>query len=363
MSDQLQAEPFAGIPNGNRRLAAHFTCVYQHQNNHPITKLPTYPILHVVHRAGVVSSLSMRFMTWNSLGMGVDKQALLRIYKASNSIDFIFLQEGDAGFDNAKTESNSCPTMMFFDRSSSALEVVAALSSSEIGIGPASGVSRAAYYNIVATAAAYADVAEAACTHYLAKQTIKDWILTPAQAGKRINGKAVRVHRGRVDGAGDKNFKAELVRQILDPVQKRLNLLGHRRPKAIDLTARTLRIYYWHAPLGRDTTLAEVGFGPTYSGLAGDGCGGELAVAANILFAKHLGATGAFPDDTILVGDLNINNKAAKAIYSTTNVITSQDGWCHAIANANLPLTSEVTQLVEGDLGQSDHSPIVFTIV
>jgi hypothetical protein len=306
----------------------------------------------------------MRFMTWNSLGMGADKQALLRIYKASNSIDFIFLQEGDAGFDNAKTESNSCPTMMFFDRSSSAIEVVAALSSSEIGIGPASGVSRAAYYNIVATAA-YADVAEAACTHYLAKQTIKDWILTPAQAvvgGKPIKGRKVRLRRGSVDGAGDKNFKAELVKQILDPVQKRLNLLGHRRPKAIALTARTLRIYYWHAPLGRDTTLAEVGFGPTYSGLAADGCGGELAVAANILFAKHLGATGAFPDDTILVGDLNINNKAAKAIYSTNNVITSHDGWCHAIANANLPLTAEVTQLVEDDLGQSDHSPIVFTI-
>lgn len=85
-------------------------------------------------------------------------------------------------------------------------------------------------------------------------------------------------------------------------------------------------------------------------------------MAANILFAKHLGAEGAFPGNTILLGDLNINSKAAKAIYGTTNVVSSDDGWCPASANINLPLTAEVTTLDQVVLGYSDHSPIVFTI-
>jgi len=34
-------------------------------------------------------------------------------------------------------------------------------------------------------------------------------------------------------------------------------MLGHRRPKAVDVSynSTTLRIYYWHAPLGQDTKL------------------------------------------------------------------------------------------------------------
>ncbi|MCX6598035.1 MAG: hypothetical protein NTV70_16890 [Acidobacteria bacterium] len=297
--------------------------------------------------------------------MSGPKRDLLTAYKLNKHIDFIFLQEGDAGFDNATSEGNSTAKLLLFDRSSSAIEIVAAISSSGVGLGPSGGVNRAAYYNIVADAAQYADVGDGACSDYLANPVIKTWILVPAEAavgGKRIDGKKVTVRRGTVEGSGDPNYKAALVEEILSPVQRRMNMLGHRRPKAVDLKARTLRIFYWHAPLGSETKLSEVGFSGSHSGVAKDGCGGELAVAANILFAKHLGAEGAFPDNTILLGDLNINAKAAQAIYHTTNVVSSDDGWCHAIANTSLPLTAEVTTLDQTALGYSDHSPIVFTI-
>lgn len=304
-------------------------------------------------------------MSWNSLGMAGAKRDLLRAYKVDRQIDLIFLQEGDAGFDNARSEANTCSSLMFFDRSSMAVDIVAALSSNEFGLGPTGGVNRFAYYNIIAKPADYADVADAACSDYLSNQVIKEWILAPAQAtvsGKRINEKKVTMRRGAVEGSGDPNYRAALVEEVLNPVQRRMNMLGHRRPMAVDLKARMLRIYYWHAPLGSETKLSEIGFSGSHLGVAKDGCGGELAVAANILFAKHLRAEGAFPDHTILLGDLNINAKAAQAIYHTTNVVSSSDGWCHAIANTNLPLTAEVTDLDQGALGYSDHSPIVFTI-
>jgi hypothetical protein len=66
---------------------------------------------------------------------------------------------------------------------------------------------------------------------------------------------------------------------------------------------------------------------------------------------------------TLLVGDLNIKADAVKSIYRTDNVLSSADGSCHAIAGSMLPLTAEVTNLstLAGALGDSDHSPIVFT--
>ena len=87
-------------------------------------------------------------------------------------------------------------------------------------------------------------------------------------------------------------------------------------------------------------------------------------MAASLLFSKHLGITADFPADTILVGDLNIKTDAVKSIYKTNNVLSSADGWCHAIAGSALALTAEVTDLssVAGTLGESDHSPIVFTL-
>ena len=311
----------------------------------------------------------MRLMTWNCHGMDSGKQSKLATYLATNKVDMAILQEGDSGFHNAESEQAGTGVFstLVFDRSSTALELVAAASSSEFGLAPASGVSRAGYYNITGSLA-FTKATDVGSVDYLANDEIKKWILVPAQAcvdGKRINGKKLSVRRGNLEGGGDKNFKAQVEENMLKPVQRRLNMLGHRRPKAVDVSynSTTLRIYYWHAPLGQDTKLDNVGFG-SYSSLAGEGCGGELAVAASIRFSKHLGISADFPGNTLLVGDLNIKSDAVKSIYKTDNVLSSADGWCHAIAGSMLPLTAEVTNLstLAGALGDSDHSPIVFTL-
>ena len=311
----------------------------------------------------------MRLMTWNCRGMDSGKQSKLATYLTTKSVDLAILQEGDSGFHNAESEQTGegVYSTLLFDRSSTALDLVAAASSSDFGLAPSSGVSRAGYYNITGTLA-FTGVTDVSSVDYLKNAEIKKWILTPAQAcvdGKRIDGKKLSVRRGKLEGGGDKNWKALVDEQMLVPVQRRMNMLGHRRPKAIDVTysGKSLRIYYWHAPLGQDTKLNNVGFG-AFNALAGEGCGGELAVAASLLFSKHLGITADFPADTILVGDLNIKSDAVKSIYKTNNVLSSADGWCHAIAGSALALTAEVTDLstVAGALGDSDHSPIVFTL-
>jgi len=301
--------------------------------------------------------------------MDAGKQLMLATYLTTKTIDLAILQEGDSGFHNAESEQAGAGiyNTLLFDRSSTAIELVAAASSSEIGMAPSSGVSRAGYYNLTGSLA-FTRITDVSSVDYLKNPEILKWILAPAQAccdGKRIDKKKLSVRRGRLEGAGDKHFKALVDKEMLEPVQRRLSMLGHRRPKAVDVSynSTTLRIYYWHAPLGQDAKLDNVGFS-SYSTLAGEGCGGELAVAASILFSKHLGITATFPANTILVGDLNIKSDAVKSIYKTDNVLSSADGWCHAIAGTALPLTAELTDLsaAAGALGDSDHSPIVFTL-
>lgn len=309
-------------------------------------------------------------MTWNCHGMDLAKRALLASYVTTQSIDIVFLQEGDSGFTNALSETtgDGVYNSILFNRSSKAVELVAAISSSNFGLAPASGVSRAGYYNITGSLA-FTRVLDVTCVDYLSNDEILKWVLVPAQAcvdGKRIDNKKLSVRRGSLEGGGDKNFKAKVEEEVLQPVQRRLNVLGHRRPKGVDVTygTSTLRIYYWHAPLGTETKLSQVGFGSS-STIAGEGCNGETAIAASLLFAKHLGITTDFPANTILLGDLNITADAVKEIYKTNNVLSSADRWCHAIANSALPLTLELnnlSSLTSGTLGVSDHSPIVFTI-
>ena len=204
-------------------------------------------------------------MTWNCHGMDLAKQALLASYVTTKSIKIVFLQEGDSGFTNpmSETTGDGVYSSILFDRASKAVELVAAISSSSFAIAPASGVSRAGYYNITGSLA-FTRVLDVTCVDYLSNEAILKWVLLPAQAcvdGKRIDKKKLSVRRGSLEGGGDKNFKAKVEEEVLQPVQRRLNVLGHRRPKAVDVAygTSTLRIYYWHAPLGTETKLSQVG--------------------------------------------------------------------------------------------------------
>lgn len=303
-------------------------------------------------------------MTWNCLGMGADKQTLLNNYIAAQGIDLVFLQEGEATFSNDTTivtnEGHSHGSLLMFDRSDTAMEFIAAASGNAFGIGPTGGVGRSANYNVVGDKAIYTDLSDT-LVDYLGNETIKNWIKQPAQnfvGGKRIDGKKLTVRRGRFEGAGQPDMKKKIDAQLLEPVQKRINMLGHRRPKAVKINANSWKIHYWHAPLGSDTKLGSVGFS-SYNGIRQEGSGGELAVAANILFAKHLGVDTQFPTNTILLGDLNITRTAVEDIYKTSNVLSSSDGWCHVIAHSGVTLTQRTNTLDQTALGYSDHAPIV----
>jgi hypothetical protein len=295
--------------------------------------------------------------------MGAFKQAMLANYMATRNIDVAFLQEGESTYANplAETYGGASNTIILdTDSADRALKIVSRLNpGTSIVLAPAGGVGRAGYYNVVVPGALpVAPLGDGVAVDYLSNAAIKEWVLKPADRDRVDSKKIVYARRGGIEGAGDKNFKKQLNETIMEPVTRRMNMMGHRRPKAVQIGVT--RIYHWHAPLGGSTTLSGLGYG-AYSAIANEGSGGQLAVAANILFSKFLGITAAFPGNTILVGDLNISAGGVREIYKTANFITSNDGLCHAIADPSLPLTSEVTTLDQFALGVSDHAPIVFT--
>jgi hypothetical protein len=295
--------------------------------------------------------------------MGAFKQAMLANYMNMRNIDVAFLQEGESTYVNPLSETYGGSTnviLLDVDSSDRALKIVSRLNPGDSPVfAPVGGVNRAGYYNVVVPGAlAVALLGDGVAVDYLANPAIRDWILTPANRERVDKKKIVFARRGAIEGAGDKNFKRQLNETIMEPVTRRMNMMGQRRPKAAQVGGVT--IYHWHAPLGGAATLSGVGY-TAYSAIANEGSGGQLAVAGNILFSKFLGITAAFPANTILLGDLNISAAAVREIYKTANFITSHDGLCHAIADPSMPLTPEVTTLDQFALGVSDHAPIVFT--
>lgn len=299
------------------------------------------------------------------------KQQLLAAYKTSEGIDIIFLQEGAKGFDNDEDESYGGGSGFMLMGGHNAEEALKAAFKDAVMIWSVGGVSRSAYYNVVAAGGVFAKLDELLVMSYTSTQGVEDWIKKPVKdtllrrdllSGKKlVYTKGVGRQRSGFENGGNQKVKDIIDKYIVRPTQTRVNLLGYRRPKAVTVNGGATRIYYWHAPLGHEMTLDSVGFG-AYQAIRGEGSGGEVAVAANILFAMHLGITAAFPVDTILVGDLNISAAAVADIYKTTNVLSSADGWCHAIAHPSLPLTLVSSTLDQTALGYSDHAPIVFTI-
>jgi hypothetical protein len=308
-------------------------------------------------------------MTWNCLGMGAHKQHLLAQYQAAHNIDLIFLQEGDSTFEGPQilthAEAHSHSSFLYFDDSDSAIKCIAAAIGSGMGIGPMSGVSRSAFYNVLKYPGA-ANALDEGESHvdYLNNNDIKTWIKKPA-AGPRIGTASesfrLSLRRGVLEGGGTPQNKELIQKHLVKPVTNRLNLLGHRRPKSVHFPGG-LRIYYWHAPLGSTPQGYPSGLPIGGANLEQCGCQGGLAVAANALFAKHLGVAGQFPANTILLGDLNITDTAVAAIYKTNNILSSSDGWCHVVAPPGLALNLVTNDLDQTALGYSDHAPIVFDV-
>lgn len=318
----------------------------------------------------------MRLMTWNCLGMtDAIKQAKLRAYLTAQNIDMAFLQEGGSAFDEAESEANTLSSTYMVPGANETERLIEyAFGSNASGVSMVhsmAGVSRAAYYNIVTEATTMATFAKAAPNEpdFINEQRLTDWIKEPASSSllrRDAGGKLFEVQnsrRGGLKNSGSPRVKDALSKHILKPVQSRVNMMGHRRPKFV--TIGGLKIYYWHAPLGGGTDLNTLGF-QDIAPYAGSGSGGPLAVTANVVFSRFLkDKSSAFPADTILLGDLNVSNEdgAIQAIYKTDNVISSHDGLCHVVAGDNLALTSIINTLDQGALGISDHDPIVFDVV
>jgi hypothetical protein len=125
-------------------------------------------------------------------------------------------------------------------------------------------------------------------------------------------------------------------------------------------------IYFWHAPLGAQT-LDSVGLSKA---AAGQGSGGDLAVACNQLLAIYLKVQKwdastrrwqgrAFPPGTYLVGDLNITALGVQTIYGAPAASASSDGWCHVVRAAGIRANAYTdTQATRSQPPLSDHDPV-----
>jgi hypothetical protein len=312
----------------------------------------------------------VRIMTWNCLGMeDPGKRALLQAYVTLHAIDYVILQEGSATFTNAIAETNNKGSYFIPEADCSqspADKQVVSLAFGSSGpfgatINGAAGVSRAAYYNSLGTPAAAAGVHDSA--DYQVNPALREWIYAPAKNSSIRRPKLVGGTRARLSITN----REDCDRYVTRPIQARVNLLSHRRPKVVVLAAGGVpfTLYYWHASLGGAVRLADVGLLAGNQAIAGMGCGGELAVAANLVLNRHLlDPLDKFPARTLLVGDLNITGAAADHIYRGRRV-SSEEDWCHAIAPADATLTllpNSNTMANALALGGSDHAPIVFDL-
>jgi hypothetical protein len=337
-------------------------------------------------------------MTWNCLGMtDVAKQKLLKDYVRALNIDLVILQEGSQNYDNAVSEMSATNAYIMSGTGSADKALRCAFKKGEWSsaqgtlclpvLAPMGGVSRSAYYNVVNNPVQPQVIDDPRDLDYFSEPRIEEYLLAPVKSAlqRPLKGqvKLEFTDSGRRSGfanSGNRQVRDRLDNDIVKPTQKRINLVGYRRPKVFTLPAApggALTVYFWHAPLGRELTLGEAGLGGSDElATEVDAGGGHVALAANRLFAKYLGvdATTPFPARTVLLGDLNITRKAVKRIYHVRKysdlggrrglrMVSSDDGWCHAVVGDGMQLNAVVTKLDPSKLGYSDHDPIVFDIL
>ncbi|HEX8211727.1 MAG TPA: hypothetical protein VF584_16250 [Longimicrobium sp.] len=158
----------------------------------------------------------------------------------------------------------------------------------------------------------------------------------------------------------------ESKQDIINEIQRRVNLLGHRRPHVID--SNGFKIYFWHAPQGSAGALSTVGLDDTIPQAYGSG--GTLAIAANQLLSMYLGIQtwdavhaqwrhGAFPATVAIAGDLNVRAAGISTIYGNPSVASSADDWCHVVWAAGVAMQSHTDTAATAAVPTlSDHDPV-----
>jgi hypothetical protein len=342
-------------------------------------------------------------MTWNCRGIAdANKFGQLTAYRTAKAIDTVFLQEGGDEHDSPNAGGTRVTsfdeqhggrfggisnTFAFGNATRTEQALRAAFQRQDYtGIGSDGSNKK---YTIVSPAA----VAALAPTtpDYANDADISTFVLAPATAWlsftpppdplthkrKRANSLDIRPSRAGYELVVGGDLTKEAAKsQVHGPTANRINLLPRRRPRCVvmQINGANYDVYFWHAPLGGSATLESLNLTPAYTPCKGHASGGDVALIVNILFARYLQIGAAFPANVLLVGDLNIDATAVQAIYRTNNILSSRDGWCHAIAAHGVamnqrfagefaPNGADYECNVGGyDLLTSDHAPVIFDI-
>ena len=357
----------------------------------------------------------VRLMTWNCQGLdGAAKFNALMRYRTHRNIDTVFIQEGSDAYDNPNNNNNarvaSCDEQHGgrFSNVSNVFDLCDPAPSHVItrveevtisafgnvrqrhGLG-ADGSNKK--YTLINPSTSAALVPET--PDYSTRPTMRTFIMQPATDWVTAQPSPVQVaapgcgaKRKRADSLSTRSTKrgiqlvleGDLTKDTVKqkthgPTELRINLISRRRPRQVTMTIQgaPFDIYFWHAPLGNQAQLGAYDLLPAYAACQGHASGGDLATIANILFAEYLDIKAAFPSNTLLVGDLNIDNVAVQHIYHTTNVISSLDGWCHVVAPEGLALAQQFVgdfvyaggrfpcQVLGIDM-DSDHAPVIVDV-
>jgi len=346
----------------------------------------------------------VRLMTWNCQGLDTAaKFDAIQRYRAAKAISTVFLQEGSAAYDNPNSNGvriDSCDEKHGGDfspisntfalqngtRTEQVVRAAFGNRADYTGIGSDGSNKKYTLINPTTDPALVPTTPDYVTSNELRTfimQPAVDWVaaqppppLVTGAKRKRANSLDVRTARAGYEiVVGGDLQKQTVTTQTHGPTEKRINLISRRRPRrvAMQIQGAPFDVYFWHAPLGNQAQLGPYGLLPAYTPCAGHASGGDLAIIANILFAEYIGVTNAFPANTLLVGDLNIDNTAVQYIYKTARVVSSLDGWCHVIAPGNVALA----QRFAGDFSQlggkydcnvvgydmdSDHAPVIVDV-
>jgi hypothetical protein len=343
-------------------------------------------------------------MTWNCRGVAsAAKLAQITAYRTARAINNVFLQEGGSEHDSVNTAgarissfdekhggdfSTVSNNFLFGNTTRTEKVLTAAFGRQDFtGIG-ADGSNKK--YTLISPAAD--PVPAPATPDYATDADIRTFIMAPAEQWvaatpepavttgvkrKRADSLSVKDTRGKLQLVVDGDLTIDTAKkQTHVPTAARVSLLARRRPRMVVMPINGVNydVYFWHASLGSAMTLEGTNLTPAYTPCKNHASGGDLALIVSIFFAKYLGINGAFPAQTLIMGDLNIDSVAVQAIYQTTNILSSLDGWCHVIAPMGVPLTQRFANEFTAALPDyrcnqpgyglmvSDHAPIVFDI-
>ena len=288
---------------------------------------------------------------------------------ATNGVVHVFLQEGSVSFTNAVTEANSNPSMLYPSNSAlisdnKKIAELAFASDAFMGVSRVTGnggVSRAAFYNTIGTPALSAT--DHVTDDYAIYPVVRDWVFEPANKADTI-----RYNDKKLLGGTSRRLLTHVETCdyfVTKPIQARANLVAQRRPEDCASYRRHHRAAIHGAllarPAGRCDHAGRRGPVERQRNDRRSGRGGRRTCRRSriLLFSKFIRGNGAFPNLTLLIGDLNITGTAVDHIYGGTRQ-TSEEGWCHIVAPASATLTLiDNSNALATALGGSDHAPVV----